>query len=116
MTRSRGDEGFSTVLAAGLVLVLFAVTTAVGALGTLVAVRHRVAAVADLAALAAAQHALEGPEVACRRARELAEAHRVTVRHCALEGLDAVVEVGVLPPGRLAGLGEVRRLARAGRR
>lgn len=116
MRRDRSDAGFSTVMALGLIVVILAVG---GVMATLVAVsatRHRAEAIADLAALAAAQHSLEGPDAACGVARRLARAQQGVLLECLLDGFDAVVLVGVAPPGRAASFGLVKGRARAGRR
>jgi secretion/DNA translocation related TadE-like protein len=110
------EEGFATVVAAGLALVLMVVAAAVAAAGSVVAARHRAEAVADLAALAAAQHALAGHDAACAAARELTEEEHVVLLTCRLDGADALVTTAMAAPGRLAVLGLVHGEARAGRR
>ncbi|OCC09099.1 hypothetical protein A3Q37_05121 [Streptomyces sp. PTY087I2] len=70
------------VTAAGLCTVFAAVL----ALGQAVAARHRAGGAADLAALAAADRALEGAEVACEAARRVALAQDAVVVRCAVEG------------------------------
>jgi secretion/DNA translocation related TadE-like protein len=110
------DEGSSTVLVLGFVAVLLAVGAVVVSVASLAATRHRAETAADVAALAAAGKALHGEPVACDEARRLAGAHGVRLLSCRLDGLDAVVEVGVRAPGRLGALGLVRGRARAGRR
>lgn len=111
-----GEAGFATVVAVGLALVVMVVTAAVGAAGVVVATRHRVEAVADMAALAAAKHASGGPDEACAAARRLTEQEHVALLECRLDGMDAVVTTGLAAPGRLASLGLVHGQARAGRR
>lgn len=114
--KARGDDGFTTVASLGLLVVVVAATLVVLALGVVQVTRHRAEAAADLAALAAAHHALEGPEAACRAARQVVEAQRASLRDCTLDGLDAVVRVTVPLPGRLGPLGPVPAQARAGAR
>ncbi|WP_405196224.1 flp pilus-assembly TadE/G-like family protein [Streptomyces anulatus] len=70
------------VTAAGLCTV-FAVVLA---LGQAVAARHRAGGAADLAALAAADRALEGVVVACETARRVALAQGAQVVRCAVHG------------------------------
>jgi secretion/DNA translocation related TadE-like protein len=111
-----GEEGFATIVAVGLGLVVMVITAAVAAAGTVVAARHRAEAVADMAALAAAQHAVAGQDAACAAARALTDAEHVALLQCRLEGLDAFVTTAMAPPGRLALLGLVHGQARAGRR
>ena len=113
MTPGR-DEGFVTVAMAGLMLVLISVTVLVAGLGAVAVTRHRAATAADLAALAAAGHALEGTVTACAAAGRVAEAQGAAVVDCRFDGSDALVEVTVRPPGRLGALGAARAWARAG--
>ncbi|MFD8687693.1 Rv3654c family TadE-like protein [Streptomyces sp. NPDC059651] len=56
------------------------------ALGQVVVVRHRAGGAADLAALAAADRALEGAAAACRSAREVAAAQGAEVVRCTVQG------------------------------
>lgn len=111
-----GDSGSSTVLALGFVVLLLATGGLVATLTAVVVSRHQAEAAADLAALAAAGRALEGEPAACAAARHVTRAQRADLLRCRLDGLDAAVEVGVRPPGRLGQLGLVRVRARAGRR
>jgi secretion/DNA translocation related TadE-like protein len=110
----REDAGFATVAVAGLALVLMAVTGLVASLGAVAVARHRAAAAADLAALAAAQHALDG--TGCARAASVARAQGAELESCDVQGPVAVVVVRVRPPGRLGELGEARARAAAGPR
>ncbi|MFI9203931.1 Rv3654c family TadE-like protein [Streptomyces sp. NPDC053048] len=63
-----------------------AVFAAVLAMGQAVAARHRAGGAADLAVLAAADHALSGPGEACRLAREVAVAQGARVVRCEVRG------------------------------
>jgi secretion/DNA translocation related TadE-like protein len=74
-------------------LAICAVCAAVLAMGQAVTVRHRAGGAADLAALAAADHALEGYAVACGKARRVAAAQGARVVRCALAGEVADVSV-----------------------
>ncbi|WP_435878830.1 Rv3654c family TadE-like protein [Streptomyces klenkii] len=56
------------------------------AMGQAVVARHRAGGAADLAALAAADHALEGQEAACGLARRVAAAQGTRVVRCAVSG------------------------------
>ena len=58
--------------------------------------RHRAQAAADLAALAAAARLPAGADVACGQASAIADAMRVGVADCVVDGLDVVVTT---PPG-----------------
>lgn len=70
-------------MAAGALCAVFA---AVLALGQAVAARHRAGGAADLAALAAADHALRGAGAACDAAVRVARAQRAEVVRCTLRG------------------------------
>ncbi|MEU9202410.1 Rv3654c family TadE-like protein [Streptomyces sp. NPDC048332] len=87
--RMRGrprDQGLATVWAAVTTTTLCVVFAVVLALGQVVAVRHRAAGAADLAALAAADRALEGAVAACGSARSVAAAQGAEVVRCAVQG------------------------------
>ena len=116
MSRGRQDDGSSTVLVLGFVTILLFVGGLVASVASIVVTRHRAEAAADLAALAAAGRAFEGQPAACSAARHVAHGQAVQLLSCRLDGLDALVEVGVRPPGRLGELGLVHARARAGRR
>jgi len=76
--------------------------------------RHRAAAAADLAALAAAGNARHGERSACEKARWVSTRMRVTMTSCRLAGLDALVEVAAIPPTVLESFGPAEARARAG--
>ncbi|MET7965621.1 Rv3654c family TadE-like protein [Micromonospora sp. NPDC005305] len=93
------DRGGATVclLAVGMVLVLVGLFGA--GLGAARHARHQARNAADFGALAGAGRALEGAEVACGRAADLAGANGGRLTACRLDGLDVVVttEVRVAP-------------------
>ncbi|MGH3325877.1 MAG: Rv3654c family TadE-like protein, partial [Streptomyces sp.] len=66
-----GDRGSATVWAALSGVVLCGVVAVVLGLGQAVSARHRAGGAADLAALAAADRALEGRGRACAAARQV---------------------------------------------
>lgn len=72
---------------------LGAVFGAVLLLGQAVLVRHRAGGAADLAALAAADRALQGREVACGTAARVAREQGAEVVRCVVEGEVADVTV-----------------------
>ncbi len=110
----REDEGAATPVVLGLCAVLSAVAVLLTALASVAVARHRAAAAADLAALAAAGAVLEGEPAACARAGQVASAQGGRLVSCALTGELADVVVEVRPPGRLGELGTARVRARAG--
>ncbi|MFG2749219.1 Rv3654c family TadE-like protein [Streptomyces xanthophaeus] len=87
MSRDRDrDRGSATVWAALVVTVLGAVFGGVLLLGQAVVARHRAAAGADLAALAAAASWAHGPEAACAAAGRVARAQGTVLGGCRVEG------------------------------
>ena len=114
MDRGSADRGSATVWAAGAVAVVLVIAVAGLHLGGVLLARHRAESAADLAALAAAGRSVAGVQVACARARGLAERMTVELVSCRLEGWDALVEVRVRPGGLLAGFGSATARARAG--
>lgn len=80
------DRGSATVWAALATTALCAVFAVILAMGQAVVARHRAGSAADLAALAAAGHALRGAEAACARAAEVAGAQGAEVVRCAVAG------------------------------
>lgn len=92
----RRDRGSATVWGLGIVGVLLALFATGLLVAQAVVLRHRAGAAADLAALAAADHALDGRDRACELAAAVAReqgAHLVT---CAVSGeiADVVADVG----------------------
>ncbi|MFF7338765.1 Rv3654c family TadE-like protein [Streptomyces sp. NPDC008163] len=81
-----GDQGLATVWAAVSTATLCTVFAVVLALGQVVAARHRAGGAADLAALAAADRALQGAGPACASAEEVARAQGAEVVRCAVLG------------------------------
>ncbi|MFJ2090879.1 Rv3654c family TadE-like protein [Streptomyces sp. NPDC087901] len=82
----RRDQGLATVWAAVTTATLCVVFAVILALGQVVVVRHRAGGAADLAALAAADRALEGAAAACRSARAVAAAQGAEVVRCTVQG------------------------------
>lgn len=80
------DRGVATVWVAVTAAALCTVFAVVLALGQAVAARHRAGGAADLAALAAADRALEGAVVACETARRVAVAQGAVLLRCAVHG------------------------------
>lgn len=108
------DRGSATVWAAGAVFALVALAALGIHLGAAAVARHRAEAAADLSALAAAVQASSGADSACQRAAQVATRNGATLRSCALQDWDALVEVTVRPPGPIAALGQATGRARAG--
>jgi secretion/DNA translocation related TadE-like protein len=107
---SDADRGAATVWTAGAIAALAVVFGLALHLGSAVIIRHRTTAAADLAALAAASHAVAGEQHACGRAGWVVDRMGGRLVRCRLVAWDAVVEV----ESRAAGLGRATAHARAG--
>ena len=94
------DRGAATVLALALVHVLLMLGMVGAVIGAMAVTRARVAAVADLAALAAAQ-SYGDP---CTGARSVAKANGMVAASCTNDGTDLVVEVTAAAPEAVARL------------
>lgn len=93
MGAMNAERGSATVWAATAATAVCAVFAVVLALGQAVVARHRAGGAADLAALAAAGRALDGPVAACDRAARVAGAQGAELVRCALTGEIADVTV-----------------------
>ena len=100
------DRGAALVVAVLLVPVLVAVATGGAALGAMGLLRARAAAVADVAALAAAQSVTDP----CTAAAQAAAQNGMRLAGCMTDGADTVLEVTAPAPPAL-----VRLLALLGR-
>ena len=105
------DRGSGTIWLLALSLLVGLVAAAGVLRGVAVVARHRAEAAADLAALAAAQRALEGVDKACAEAARVAGINRTVLVRCAAVGDVVTVEVG--RPLRLGRLGSWMVVARA---
>lgn len=116
MSRGRvcGERGVATVMVLSLAAVLVLFGAVASALAAVAVARQRAASAADLSALAAAAVTLEGPEVACDRARRLASRTGARVSSCSVEGDVVRVVAEVRPPGAIGRLGTASAQARAG--
>jgi secretion/DNA translocation related TadE-like protein len=106
------ERGSATVWVIALTGVLAAIGVAAVLVGAAVVGRHRASAAADLAALAAAEHAVRGDPAACAAAGEVAGANGARLTACTV-GDAAVVDVAVAVPVRLGPLGVSQAGARA---
>ncbi|QEV43354.1 hypothetical protein CP978_18670 [Streptomyces nodosus] len=107
--RPMGDRGSAAVLGVWAIGALCAVFGVLLAQGTAVVVRHRAAGVADLAALAAADHWTEGADKACVMAGRVAAAQGGRLVRCAVVG-----EISDITAAASAGLFDAEVRARAG--
>ncbi|MEV5611469.1 Rv3654c family TadE-like protein [Streptomyces sp. NPDC052225] len=84
--RARADRGSATVWAVVALAAVGVVFGGVLAFGQAVQARHRAGGAADLAALAAADHWMEGRADACALARRVARAQGARVVRCSVYG------------------------------
>lgn len=94
-----GQRGSGTLLVAAVIVVLVALTGALGLVGRYLAAAHAARGAADLAALSAAAQRARG-EAACPAADRIAAANGVRLTGCRVTGdsLDFVVSVTVRQP------------------
>jgi secretion/DNA translocation related TadE-like protein len=91
------DRGSATVWTALVGVVLCVVVGALLAMGHAIAARHRAGGAADLAALAAADHALLGQSQACSLAARVDAAQGARLLRCSVLGEIADVTAAVGP-------------------
>ncbi|MEV0219904.1 Rv3654c family TadE-like protein [Streptomyces sp. NPDC050704] len=98
---SDSDRGSATVWTVGAIAVLCVVFGAVLAMSQAVVIRHRAGSAADLAALAAADHWMDGGTEACAQADRVARAQGTWIVKCAVHGeiSDVTVAAGRGPWG-----------------
>lgn len=112
--RGTRDRGAATIWVASGIAALLVIMAVVLEISTATITRHRAGGAADLAALAAAEYALDGQPAACGQARWVAERMRVRLDTCRLAGWNALVEVTAQAPGPLARFGPITAHAMAG--
>ncbi|MFY0409565.1 Rv3654c family TadE-like protein [Solicola sp. PLA-1-18] len=108
----RGERGSGTVHAATVCVALAAVALVAVQAAGLLAVKHRVTAAADLAALAASQAAETGGE-GCESAAEVARLNGARLVRCQMVASVATVAVDGRSPRVLGRRWSVERTARA---
>ncbi|NUT53878.1 MAG: pilus assembly protein TadE [Saccharothrix sp.] len=105
-----GDRGSVSVFAVGVVAVFFGLVVVGVRVGEAVVVRHRVAAAADLGALAAAGRLASGTAHACARAAWVVGRMGGRLEDCLVDGWEVSVRVS----GEVSLFGAVTAWARAG--
>ena len=105
------DRGSVTIWAITLTGLIWFGASAAALYGSAVVGRHRAEAAADLAALAAAEHVVDGSEAACAAGARIATVNGGSLRGCHIVGDD--VEVTVSRQVGLGGLGAFPAVARA---
>lgn len=109
---SAGDRGAASLLAVSCLGLLLLLGAALSVVGAMVAAHRQAQAAADLAALAGASAVVGGDP--CGDAAAVAEANGGSVASCAVDGYDVVVEVVVPGPRWLGATGDLTGRARAG--
>lgn len=89
--RGRSDRGSATVWVAMALAAIGIVFGGLLAMSHAIEARHRAGGAADLAALAAADHWMEGGETACALAERVARAQGAGVARCVVSGQIAEV-------------------------
>jgi secretion/DNA translocation related TadE-like protein len=110
----RDDRGSAGVLVLALAAALALIAALAASVGAVAVARHRAGSAADLAALAAADRALDGEQVACGAAQRAIGGVDGVLEQCRLTGDVADVVVAVRPPGALGSWGVARSHSRAG--
>ncbi|MGQ4600891.1 Rv3654c family TadE-like protein [Nocardia sp. R6R-6] len=112
--RTSGEHGVATVFACSGLVALISVTLLIAQVGAVVVARHRAQAAADMAALAAASALVQGVNVACAEAGEVARRMGTRIRDCTAAEWDVSVTVEANVPIGLYRDRSVRAIARAG--
>jgi secretion/DNA translocation related TadE-like protein len=108
------ERGAGSLLVLSGVMVVLTALVVAATLGGGYLARHRAAAAADLAALAAAGQVWSGPAAACSSAGGIAEANGAVLRSCRVRGQQVEVVTSVEVAGPAALLGDTARRSRAG--
>ncbi|WP_084497034.1 Rv3654c family TadE-like protein [Nocardia amamiensis] len=109
-----GADGVATVFAGSALVALIGITLLIAQVGAVVVARHRAQAAADMAALAAASALVQGADVACAEADEVARRMGTRIRICTAVEWDVTVTVETNVPIGLYGDRRVGAIARAG--
>ena len=112
-TRCR-DQGAASVWILALGVAVVAVAGFGASVGAAVVARHQAQAAADLGALSAAIHALEGGTTACGHAARVVAANQAQLVRCQVTGPEAIVVTRVRAAGPAAVLPPAAARSRAG--
>lgn len=85
-----GEDGYATVVTAGIIAAVTSLLLAVAAVGAAVAARHTAQVAADLAAVAGAWEVAKGRD-ACSAAEEIAAYNGAHLDSCTVDGRDVEV-------------------------
>lgn len=107
------DEGGGSIWMISVIGILTAATLVVCLLAQVFHLREQAASAADAAAIAGADHLLDGPGAACVEARRFAASNGAQLLSCVAQDSDVQVTVGMRMAGPFARLGQVQVDARA---
>lgn len=85
-----GEEGYATVVTAGIIAAVASLLLAVAAVASFVVARHEAQVAADLAAVAGAWEVAKGRD-ACTKAEEIAVLNGAELGSCVIDGRDVEV-------------------------
>lgn len=108
------DRGAASVWLLALGVAVVAVAVFGASIGAAIIARHQAQTAADLGALSAAVHAVEGATAACGHATRVVSANHARMVECRVVGLEAVVSVRRRAAGLAAALPHALARSRAG--
>ncbi len=108
------DRGAASVWLLALGMAVVAVAAFGASVGAAIIARHQAQSAADLGALSAAVHAVEGATAACGHATRVVSANHARLMECRVVGLEAVVSVRRRAAGLAAALPHASARSRAG--
>lgn len=108
------DRGAASVWLLALGVAVVAVAAFGALVGAAIIARHQAQTAADLGALSAAVHAVEGAAAACGHATRVVSANHAQMVECRVLGLEAVVSVRRRAAGLAAALPHALARSRAG--
>jgi secretion/DNA translocation related TadE-like protein len=109
-----GDRGAASVWLLALGVAVVAMAAFGASVGAAIVARHQAQTAADLGALSAAVHAVEGSTAACGHATRVVSANHAQMVQCRVVGLEAVVSVRRRAAGLAAALPHALARSRAG--
>ncbi|MFR9752604.1 Rv3654c family TadE-like protein [Nocardia sp. 004] len=112
--RVSGEAGVATVFTCLGLVALLSVTVVIAQVGVVIVARHRAQAAADMAALAGAGTLVDGTEIACAEAEDVARRMGARIQNCEVTEWDMTITTERNVPIGLYGDRIVRAIARAG--
>jgi secretion/DNA translocation related TadE-like protein len=99
-----GEDGYATVVTAGIIAAVTSLLLAVAAVGSAVAARHTAQVAADLAAVAGAWEVAKGRD-ACSKAEEVAALNNARLDSCVVDDRDVEVTANLRSRSAIARAG-----------